>query len=376
WMPPLPARNLELEWEQPGDRRWLEWLASRYTLVQYDPRGLGLSDRATGTNGLEVVKQTLARGGRVRAPRPRRRGARAVLPPPTPAVRACRVRGAPAQGVMLHRAAGTIGMLLLLTPVVAGPLVNAPSAFAAAPTASSLQTVLFTSTLLSQFSGVPTQMGAKVFVPASCRRSTTPCAAFYHLPGYGGSLDSACPTLADFARLSARFRRLAMAHVFIDPSVNGGYGYFTDSQNNGPWNSALTREFIPYIEEQFGVGGSPRSRFLEGHSSGGWTVAWLQVSNPDFFRAVWAVSPDPLDFRHFYQIDVTPGSTDNFYSKPNGALRYLTRRRDITMQRLMQHVDDDLAQGGIISSYEFAWSPRGADGLPLRFFDRADGSLE
>src|SRR5262249_47335259 len=132
---------------------------------------------------------------------------------------------------------------------------------------------------------------------------------------------------------------------------------------------------IPYIEEQFGVGGSPRSRFLEGHSSGGWTVAWLQVSNPDFFRAVWAISPDPLDFRHFYQIDVTPGSTDNFYSKPDGTLRYLTRRRSITLKNLMQHVDDDPARGGIISSYEFAWSPRGADGLPLRFFDRSDGGL-
>src|SRR5262249_49229418 len=208
-----------------------------------------------------------------------------------------------------------------------------------------------------------------------CRRSTTPCAAFYHLPGYGGSLDSAWSTLADFARLSARFRRLAMAHVFIDPSVNGGYGYFTHSPNNGPWNSALTREFIPYIEEQFGVGGSAPSRFLEGASSGGWTVTWLQVSNPDFFRAVWAVAPDPLDFRHFYQIDVTPGSTDNLYSRPNGALLYLTRRRDITMQHLMQQVDDDPTQGGIISSYEFAWSPRGEDGLPLRFFYRTEGSL-
>ena len=41
----------------------------------------------------------------------------------------------------------------------------------------------------------------------------------------------------------------------------------------------------------------------------------------------------------------------------------------------MQHVDDDPTQGGIISSYEFAWSPRGDDGLPLRFFNRADGSL-
>src|SRR5262249_54474619 len=71
---------------QPGDRRWLEWLASRYTLVQYDPRGLGLSDRATGTNGLEGVKQTLARGGRARAPRRPRRAARGVRPPPKAAL--------------------------------------------------------------------------------------------------------------------------------------------------------------------------------------------------------------------------------------------------------------------------------------------------
>ena len=277
---------------------------------------------------------------------------------------------------MLRWAAGTTRTLVIVALAAAGPLIGAPSASAAGPSASSLQTVSYTSNLLSRFSGVPTQMAAKVFVPTSCRRSTTPCAVFYHLPGYGGSLDTAWSTLADFARLSAGFRRLAMAHVFIDPSVNGGYSYFTDSQNNGPWNTALTQEFIPYIEAQFGVGGSPRNRFLEGHSSGGWTVTWLQVSNPDFFRAVWAISPDPLDFRHFYQIDVTPESTDNFYAKPNGVLRYLTRRRDITMQRLMQHVDDDPTQGGIISSYEFAWSPRGADGLPLRFFDRADGSLE
>ncbi len=276
---------------------------------------------------------------------------------------------------MPRNAAGAIKRLFLVALLAGGHVVLEQESSAAPPGPSSLQTVSYTSTLLSEFSGVPTRMAARVFVPASCRRATTPCAVFYHLPGYGGSLDTAWSTLADFARLSGRFRRLAMAHVFIDPSVNGGYSYFTDSQNNGPWNTALTQEFIPYIEDQLGVGGSPRSRFLEGHSSGGWTVTWLQVSNPDFFRAVWAISPDPLDFRHFYQIDVTPGSTDNFYAKPDGALRFLTRRRDITMQRLMQHVDDDLTQGGIISSYEFAWSPRGADGLPLRFFDRADGSL-
>jgi len=59
WMPPLPARHLELEWEQPGDRRWLEWLASRYTLIQYDPRGLGLSDRAATSFTLDAFERDL-----------------------------------------------------------------------------------------------------------------------------------------------------------------------------------------------------------------------------------------------------------------------------------------------------------------------------
>ena len=262
-----------------------------------------------------------------------------------------------------------------VTAIVLWGVCSASSA-PGAPSAASLQVITYTSDLLSRFWGVPTDMQASVYVPPSCRRRATACAVLYHLPGYGGSVATAWSTVGDYVRLSARVRRLAMAHVFLDPRVNGGYSYFTDSENNGPWNTALTQEFIPYIETLFGVGGSGQRRFLEGHSSGGWTVMWLQVSNPDFFRAVWAISPDPLAFRYFYQVDVRPGSGDNFYSKPGGAPRYLTRRRDITMRRLMQAVDDDPSQGGIISSYEFAWSPRGPDGLPRRFFDRQDGSLD
>ena len=221
-------------------------------------------------------------------------------------------------------------------------------------------------------------MIAKVFVPARCRRANVHCAVMYHLPGYGG-FATPWAELGDFVQLSVSAPALAMAHVLLDTRFTGGhdhgYNYFTDSQNNGPWNSALTTEFIPYLEARLGVGGSAQSRFLEGYSSGAWAAVWLQVSNPDFFQAVWAVAPDPLDFRHFYQVDVTPGSTANFYRQRNGALRPLDRTDDITLKHLMQHVDDDPSEGGLISSYEFAWSPRGDDGLPLRLFDRSDGTL-
>ncbi|HLK09780.1 MAG TPA: alpha/beta hydrolase-fold protein [Candidatus Binatia bacterium] len=241
--------------------------------------------------------------------------------------------------------------------------------------AAAFQTVSLTSDLLSRFWGMPMPIRAKVFVPRRCRRATSPCAVMYHLPYYGG-FRTPWTTLGDFAALSARFPSLAMAHVLLDPTVNGGYGYFTDSENNGPWSTALVTEFIPYVEALLGVGGSAASRFLEGYSSGGWAAVWLQVAHPTFFRSVWAVSPDPLDFRHFYEVDVTPGSTDSFYAQRNGAPRWLDREHDVTMRRFMQHVDDDPARGGLISSYEFAWSPRGADGLPLRLFDRTDGSLD
>ena len=44
-MPPLPLRHVELEWQLPEDRRWLERLNPGRKLIRYDPRGLGLSER-------------------------------------------------------------------------------------------------------------------------------------------------------------------------------------------------------------------------------------------------------------------------------------------------------------------------------------------
>jgi pimeloyl-ACP methyl ester carboxylesterase len=59
WMSPIPGRHIELEWHQPGERRWLEWLASHYRLVQYDPRGLGLSDRNVTSYTLDAFERDL-----------------------------------------------------------------------------------------------------------------------------------------------------------------------------------------------------------------------------------------------------------------------------------------------------------------------------
>lgn len=54
-MAPIPFRHLELEWESPDDRRWLERVAARHRLVQYDPRGIGLSQRGVLEYSLDAL---------------------------------------------------------------------------------------------------------------------------------------------------------------------------------------------------------------------------------------------------------------------------------------------------------------------------------
>jgi len=45
WMPTLPSSDIQLEWQNPDQRRWYERLAEKAKLVRYDGRGSGLSDR-------------------------------------------------------------------------------------------------------------------------------------------------------------------------------------------------------------------------------------------------------------------------------------------------------------------------------------------
>src|SRR5215831_13829779 len=109
----------------------------------------------------------------------------------------------------------------------------APAPARAAAVRARLHTIVFPSELLSSFWGAPIEMKAAAFVPARCRDASTRCPVLYHLPAYGASLRRAWVTIRTYARLSERSPRLAMAHVFLDPSFHGGYSYSTNSENNG-----------------------------------------------------------------------------------------------------------------------------------------------
>jgi len=53
-MPVLPWSHIQLEWQDPGFRRWYERVAERRRLIRYDGRGSGLSDRNVADYSLEA----------------------------------------------------------------------------------------------------------------------------------------------------------------------------------------------------------------------------------------------------------------------------------------------------------------------------------
>ena len=55
----MPYSHVEMEWQDPENRRWYEALAEKRMLLRYDPRGFGLSDRDVSEVSLDLFVQDL-----------------------------------------------------------------------------------------------------------------------------------------------------------------------------------------------------------------------------------------------------------------------------------------------------------------------------
>jgi pimeloyl-ACP methyl ester carboxylesterase len=54
-MLPMPFRHVQAVWDVPEERRWMERVGRTRNLVQYDPRGMGLSERAVVGFSLDAL---------------------------------------------------------------------------------------------------------------------------------------------------------------------------------------------------------------------------------------------------------------------------------------------------------------------------------
>jgi pimeloyl-ACP methyl ester carboxylesterase len=168
-----------------------------------------------------------------------------------------------------------------------------------------------------------------------------------------------------------------LVQVVLDPDCGTGHHVFADSATNGPRGAALIEELIPHIERTFPVLANPRARLLTGHSSGGWSSLWLQLSYPDVFGGTWSTSPDPVDFRDFQQINIyAPG--ENMFRDRQGKRRPLARVGAVPalfFDRFCR-MDDVIGWGGQLGSFEAVFSPLDRDGRPRKLWDRATGAID
>lgn len=165
--------------------------------------------------------------------------------------------------------------------------------------------------------------------------------------------------------------------VLLDPSCPLGHHVFADSENNGPVGTALVEEFLPEFDRRFRSIAAPTARFLTGHSSGGWSSLWLQISYPEVFGGVWSTAPDPVDFRDFQRINLyRPG--ENMYVDEAGQERPIARRghTPVLWYRGFAEMERVLGPGGQLHSFEAVFSPRGPDGRPQGLWDRKSGRID
>jgi hypothetical protein len=227
------------------------------------------------------------------------------------------------------------------------------------------------SKLLRKFHGKPISMKAGVILPPSF--ATNPDKKYpvvYEVPGFGGDHFAAL-TIA--ARKPWDIAGTEAIWVVLDPNCRLGHHVFADSENNGPCGKALVEELIPAIENKFRGNGK---RLVTGHSSGGWSSLWLEVTYPDTFQGCWSTSPDAVDFRDFQRIDLyNPGS--NMFVDSTSALRPIGRRggKPVIFVKPFSDMEVVVGRGGQLGSFEAVFSPRGTDGQPVRLWDRKSGAI-
>ena len=231
----------------------------------------------------------------------------------------------------------------------------------------------FVSPSLWKFYHRPAHLRASVVLPIGYdRRRRYP--VVYWQNGFGGTY------LGGFR--FARMRSM-MAHdglhailVVTDSSGRTGITQFADSANNGPWGRAFVTEFIPAIERTFSADRRASRRFLWGHSSGGWASLWLQISYPAVFGGTWSSSPDPVDFHDFTGPNLLGSPPDNAYVDRYGRPWQLVRdgtKNVMTLRDFVLSSDVEGYQESQFGSFDAVFSPRGADGKPVRLFDHKTG---
>jgi hypothetical protein len=177
-----------------------------------------------------------------------------------------------------------------------------------------------------------------------------------------------------------------MIHVLIQhPTPYFDDSYAVNSENNGPYGDAITRDLIPMIEKQFRGIGQPWSRVMMGGSTGGWETFGVQVMYPDDYNGAWALCPDPVDFRSYRSVNIYDEHNAYYYEDnpwkhtPKPGYRdyrdhlYSTfEERNLVELAIATHG----RSGGQHDAWASVFGPAGSDGYYKPLYDKFSGAID
>ena len=224
---------------------------------------------------------------------------------------------------------------------------------------------------LSSFYKRATTIDAAVFLPAEYYSQPNRLfPVLYKISGYGGDYHS----YSGYNMKSFPVENVPCITVFLDGNCPTGHSTYANSTNNGPWGDALVTEMIPSLEKKYRCNGA---RFLTGHSSGGWSVLWLQVNYPKTFAGCWSSAPDPVDFRNFQLVNIYEDKNMYFDKESDlridgsigGGIPWTYLRDDY----LIEHV---LYRGEQYWSWNAVFGKQQKNGLPESICEVTTGTID
>lgn len=247
-----------------------------------------------------------------------------------------------------------------------------------------LKEVNIKSDVLTKWWGKEMRLKAAVILPRNFfDQPERKYAVRYNIAGYGGRYTRASQFLRNMDWWTSD-EAPEILNVYLDGEGPFGDCYQLDSENSGPYGTALINELIPYIEKEFRGIGTPESRFVEGCSTGGWVSLALQLYYPDFFGGCFSYSPDQVDFENCQLINVY--KDENAFYNEFDYLRPIVRdisgepilsQKDfIQFENVLGYSDTYVTSGGQFSAFTALFSPKGGDGLPKPMFDPITGKID
>jgi S-formylglutathione hydrolase FrmB len=227
------------------------------------------------------------------------------------------------------------------------------------------------SSLLSAFYNRSVTIDAAVLLPKEYyQEPTRKFPVQFIISGYGGDYHY----FSGKELKSTPFDTTACITVYLDGNCPTGHSTYANSDNNGPWGDALVKELIPLLEENYRCNGA---RLLFGHSSGGWTVLWLQVNYPSTFAGCWSSSPDPVDFRNFQKVNLY--ADKNLFYDSNAELRVdasIAGRIPWIYLRDDYRIENVIYRGEQYASWNAVFGKKSKDGSPEKICNMYTGEID